>query len=159
MLDWLESSAVARLIHETTWTYPLILSAHAVGMAVLVGIMLMINFCVLGFARDIPVAAMRPMLGIVLAALVISVVSGSMLFISNANAFFESGPLRVKALLLVVGGVLLWVASRQWPRTDQRVPARSKRSGARMLAALSVVVWIGVIVAGRLIAYFDTPYT
>jgi Co/Zn/Cd efflux system component len=152
----MENSAVARLVHETLWGYPVILSGHAVGMAILVGIVLMINFRVLGFAPAVPVAAMRPMFKVALAGLAINVVSGSMLFMASANRFFESNPFRVKAVLLVIGGVLLWATSRQWFRAGGSATATG--SEYRVLAGISVAVWIGVIVAGRLIAYLDVAY-
>ena len=38
MLDWLESSAIARIVQESIWGYPIVLSAHAVGMAILVAL-------------------------------------------------------------------------------------------------------------------------
>lgn len=158
MLDWLETTGVARLVHETSWGYPIILSGHAVGMAILVGIVLMINFRVLGFAPGIPVAAMRPMYKAALVGLVINVVSGSMLFIASANTFFESNPFRIKVVLLLTGAVLLWVGWRQLAGSSNTVASDDNRSGTRIVAAISVAVWVGVIVAGRLIAYVDVAY-
>lgn len=158
MLDWFESTWVARLVHETLWGYPIILSGHAVGMAILVGIVLMINFRILGFAPAIPVAAMRPLFGFALAGLLINVASGTMLFMASANTFFDSNPFRVKVILLIAGAVLLWLTWRQWFRSGQPAPAERGGSQARLIAAVSVAVWIGVIVAGRLIAYVDVGY-
>ncbi len=158
MFDWLETTGIARLVHETSWGYPIILSGHAVGMAILVGIVLMINFRILGFAPAIPVAAMRPLFKVALVGLIVNVISGSMLFIASAGTFVESNPFRVKAVLLVVGAVLLWKGWRQWFESNDTGASDGSGSSARTLAAISVVVWIGVIVAGRLIAYVDVAY-
>jgi Co/Zn/Cd efflux system component len=107
MLDWLESTDVALMVQESAWGYPVILSGHAVGMAILVGIILMINFRVLGFASGIPIMALRPMFRVALIGLIINVISGTMLFMANANSLFGSNPFRVKIVLLAIGGVLL----------------------------------------------------
>jgi Co/Zn/Cd efflux system component len=146
------------MVQESLWGYPIVLSGHAVGMAVLVGIVLMINLRVLGFASEIPAMSLRPMFRVALIGLCINVISGTMLFMANANSLFESNPFRIKIILLAIGGVLLtlvpgrlFAGGRMPP--DVRFDVRTRR-----IAALSIVVWIGVIVAGRLIAYLDLGY-
>jgi len=146
------------MVQESVWGYPIVLSGHAVGMAVLVGIVLMINFRVLGFASEIPAMSLRPMFRVALVGLSINVISGTMLFMANANSLFESNPFRIKIILLLIGGVLLtFVPGRLFTSGgtlhDVRFDVRTRR-----IAALSIVVWIGVIVAGRLIAYLDLGY-
>lgn len=158
MLDWLENTAVARFVQESVWGYPIVLSAHAVGMGILVGILLMINFRVLGFASRVPMAALRPMLQFAMIGLAINVISGTMLFMASANLFFESNPFRVKIVLLVVGAILL--AAMPGRVFEERGAARVEAfdTGMKVLAAIVILVWLGVIVAGRLIAYLDVSF-
>lgn len=158
MLDWLESTAAARMVQESIWGYPIILSGHAVGMAILVGIVLMINFRVLGFASTVPMTALRPMFRVAMIGLVVNVISGTLLFSANANSFFESNPFRVKIVLLVLGGILL--ALMPGRLFNERGTARKEPvdGAAKSLATLAIVVWLGVIVAGRLIAYLDVGF-
>ena len=54
----LEDSKVGQTISNTEWGYPIVLSLHAIGMATMVGIALMLTLRVLGFASVIPVTAM-----------------------------------------------------------------------------------------------------
>lgn len=154
MFDWLERTRAAILIQESLWGYPIVLSGHAVGMAVLVGLVLMINFRLLGFAPRMPLASLSIFIRVAMLGLVVNVVSGSMLFAANASGFVESTPFRVKILLLLVGGILLYVVARRLPPGASTAPSR----GMRVLAAVSCLVWIGVIVSGRLIAYVDVDY-
>lgn len=158
LLDWLESTSAARMVQESIWGYPIVLSGHAVGMAILVGIVLMINFRVLGFASGVPMAALQPMFRFAMIGLVINVISGTLLFMANANSFFESNPFRVKIVLLVVGAVLLAAMPRRL--FDEGGPARTASfgTGAKVLATIAILVWLGVIVSGRLIAYLDLGF-
>jgi Co/Zn/Cd efflux system component len=158
LLDWLESSAVARIVQESIWGYPIVLSAHAIGMAILVGIVLMINFRILGFAPRIPVSSLRIMFKVALLGLVVNVVSGTMLFVANADAFYESNPFRIKVVLLVTGSALLVVLARRVFGPTAAGRSDAIESSTRIMAAASVLVWLGVIVAGRLIAYWDWSY-
>ncbi|MEJ8566109.1 DUF6644 family protein [Elongatibacter sediminis] len=152
MLDWLESTAVARMVQETMWGYPIVLSSHAVGMAILAGIVLMMNFRVLGLAPGIPLDSLRPVYRVALIGLVINVISGTMLFVANASGFVESTPFWLKMAMLVVGITLLIMMKR---RMFASGGVLEPGGGVKAMAALSSVAWLGVIVMGRLIAYWD----
>jgi len=155
VLAWLEATAVARMVQESSWGYPIVLSAHAVGMAILAGIVLMMNFRVLGLAPGIPLSALRPMVRYALAGVVINVITGTMLFIANADAFYESTPFRLKILSLVVG-LILWVKmSRSILSPADPLQSDVPSAKLKLIAAISTVAWISVIVMGRLIAYWD----
>ena len=155
MLEWLESSALARMVQESMWGYPIVLSSHAVGMAVLVGLALMINFRVLGLAPKVPLTALKTMFRIAWVGLVINVVSGTMLFVANADAFFESTPFWLKISLLVIGVTLLVMLSRRIPGAGDSAQEYVPTPQVRWIAFLSSLAFFGVIVFGRLIAYWD----
>jgi hypothetical protein len=158
LLDWLENTAAARMVQESIWGYPIILSGHAVGMAILVGIVLMINFRVLGVASAVPMAGLRPMFRFAMIGLVVNVISGTLLFCANANSFFESNPFRVKIVLLVIGGILLVLMPGRLFNERGTARAEPVDAASKSLALLAIVVWLGVIVAGRLIAYLDVGF-
>ena len=155
LLAWLEATGVARMVQESTWGYPIVLSLHAVGMAILAGIVLMMNFRVLGLAPGIPLSAMRPMFRFALAGLLINAVTGSMLFVANADAFYESTPFRLKMLSLLVGLTLWLQMSRSMLVPAGPAQSRLQSNRIRLMAALSTLAWISVVVMGRLIAYWD----
>ena len=155
-LEWLENTGVARMVQESSWGYPIILSAHAVGMAIVAGIVLMINLRILGLASAVPLAALKTMYRFALIGLVINAVSGTLLFVSNPDAFCESNPFRIKIILLIVGITLMVKTARHWFGTAGSIGRKSLfDTHAKAMAALSVAVWVGVIVSGRLIAYID----
>lgn len=155
MLEWLENSGLARLIQESAWGYPIVLSAHAVGMAILAGIVLMMNFRVLGMAPRVPMSALKPIYRVALVGLVINAISGTMLFVANPDAFWVSTPFWIKMSLLAVGIVLLVKMSRRLFPSGGVVPEVAPEKGLRLLAAVSSIAWLGVIIMGRLIAYWD----
>ena len=155
MLEWLESSALARMVQESMWGYPIVLSSHAVGMAILVGLALMINFRVLGLASKVPLTALKTMFRIAWVGLVINVVSGTMLFVANADAFFESTPFWLKISLLVIAVTLLVMLSRRIPDAGESAQDYVPTPQVRWIAFLSSLAFFGVIVFGRLIAYWD----
>lgn len=155
MLEWLENSSIALMVQESLWGYPIVLSSHAVGMAVMVGLALMINFRILGMAPQIPISALKTMFRIAWVGLVINIISGSMLFVANADAFYESTPFRLKIILLIIGVTLLAKLSRRIFGPEAGGSDYIPTSRVKLMALISSIVWIGVIVTGRLIAYWD----
>jgi hypothetical protein len=146
---------VALLVQESAWGYPIVLSSHAVGMAILAGIVLMMNFRVLGLAPAIPLAALRPMYRFALIGVVINVISGVMLFVANADAFFVSTPFWIKISLLVVGTTVMVRMARTMFAPGAAAAGTTVDGRIRLMAQISTVAWLGVIVMGRLIAYWD----
>jgi hypothetical protein len=124
-------------------------------MAILVGLALMINFRVLGLASKVPLTALKTMFRIAWVGLVINVVSGTMLFVANADAFFESTPFWLKISLLVIAVTLLMMLSRRIPDADESAQDYVPTPQVRWIAFLSSLAFFGVIVFGRLIAYWD----
>ena len=155
MLEWLESSAIARLVQESAWGYPIVLSAHAVGMAILAGIVLMINFRVLGMAPRVPLSALRPIYRVALVGLVINAISGTMLFVANPDAFVESTPFWLKISALVIGITLMVTMAKRLFAPAAMESGEPPAGNVRLLAAISSIAWLAVIVMGRLIAYWD----
>lgn len=152
-LSWLEQTALARYVQENPVGYPLVLTTHAVGMAVLAGIVLMINFRVLGFAREVPLVYFQRLLKLALVGFALNLVSGVMLFVADASAHAANVAFLVKIALLITGGTLLIVLTRRLAPAAGGDAALLESDTTRLIAAVSVLVWVGVIVAGRLIAY------
>lgn len=76
MLQWLESTVMAR---ESLWGYPIVLASHAAGMAILTGIVLIVNLRILELARDIPLSSFKAIPTVWLFGLAINVGAGVML--------------------------------------------------------------------------------
>lgn len=149
-LEWTESSAVARIIQESMWGYPIVLSSHAVGMAILAGLVLMVNFRLLGFAAAVPLSPLLTVLKVALWGFVINFISGALLFTADATHFFFSWPFRIKVMLLIIGGTCLWLVFKQLRQIDS---SSGIGTLGKAVPAIAIISWTGVIVAGRLIAY------
>jgi hypothetical protein len=153
LLSWLEQTALAEYVQANPVGYPLVLTTHAVGMAVLAGIVLMLNFRVLGFARAVPLRYFQRLMKLALLGFVLNLVSGVMLFVADASAHAANVAFLTKIALLIAGGALLIALSRRITPATAGGDAVLESDSTRTIAAVSVLVWVGVIVAGRLIAY------
>jgi hypothetical protein len=151
-LEWLQGTWVAVLVAESLWGYPLLETIHAIGMAMLIGALGLINLRVLGYKPELPVIGTRDLLPLAWIGFTLNAISGTLLFTSDAVRFFESYTFRIKIVLIVLGGINAALLGRRIFREAASSSARMD-AGTRWIAGTSLVFWVGAICAGRLIAY------
>jgi hypothetical protein len=133
------------------WAYPTVLTLHTVGMAILVGASFVINLRVLQVSGVIPLHRLRPLYRVIWIGFTINLISGLILFATEAATRVVDPVFYVKmtsiAVALTLGAV---VKRRAIDRADAPQVATVQ---TRSLAAASLGMWTVAIVAGRLMAY------
>jgi hypothetical protein len=153
-LRWLEKEPLGAWVRESEWGYPIVLCAHAVGMAIVVGCVLMVNARVLGYGRSIAIAQLRGLSWVAWSGFAVNAVSGLLLYFGNARRLTETAAFQVKILLLVIGGAMVWLLWRTLrSEAGALEPNASSSNRLKLIAAASTLTWIGVILAGRTIGY------
>jgi hypothetical protein len=150
----LEASAWALGVRDSTWIYPLANLTHLLGLALLVGPIAAFDLRLLGIGRSIDVPALSRLLTpFAICGLLLSIASGSVLFIADAGALVANPVFLIKMSLLAAG-VLNAVAFRLvWQSRLRRWDFRPPVVG-RLQALLSIAIWLSTATSGRLIAYF-----
>ena len=152
-LEWLQSTWIGTTIAESVWGYPLFETIHAIGMAMLIGALGLINLRVLGYKPELPLLGTRSLLPLAWLGFTLNAFSGTLLFMSNAVGFFDNIMFRVKIVLIVLGGINAALLSRDIFREPSGGAAVVPSANARRLAATSLVFWFGAVICGRFIAY------
>src|SRR6185295_8924132 len=153
MLTSLEQSAFSTwlLSSNSIWAYPTVLTLHTFGMMVLVGAALMIDLRLLGFGRTIPLQSMDRLFRVIWGAFALNAVTGTMLFIADAD---KRGPELLFLTKLALVGVVLVTAVRIRRMNFQDGNEPVVISGAaKRPAVISLFAWSAAITAGRLLAY------
>jgi hypothetical protein len=154
-MDRLADSSLALAMRNELWLYPLVEVVHIIGFSVLVGAVVMFDLRVLGLSRAIAVTALaRHLLTWAVAALLLIVPAGLMMFSAHPHDFADNQVFVLKLGLIAAAGInaLLFHAGtyrsvEQW-NTDRKAPGL-----ARVQALASIALWITVILCGRLLAY------
>jgi hypothetical protein len=152
-LEWLQTTWVAELVATSLWGYPLFETIHSIGMAMLIGSLGLINLRVLGYKPELPMLGLRELLPLAWLGFTLNAVSGTLLFTSDAVYFFGKWTLRIKLLLVVLGGLNAALLGRRVFREAAGAPAAPAALGTKVIALLSLVFWLGAVCFGRLIAY------
>jgi hypothetical protein len=155
-LLWLESTSPAVAISESSWLFPSIESVHVIAIALVVGSITMVDLRLLGLnLKERRVAELtREVLPWTWASFCAAVISGALLFSSNATHYWGTVPFRAKMLLLALAGVNMLVfhstAYRSLARWDGAAPPPR---AAKIAGGLSLALWIGVVTMGRWIGF------
>ena len=150
LLAWIEGSAIATWTRESPsiWAYPTILALHTMGLGVVVSANAVVDFRLLGYGRRIPLRSLAPLYHLVWWAFALNAVTGVLLFMSEATTKAKQPVFYIKLTLIALA---LWNATlTRRVVTEEKKPEMSR---ARRLAFVSLTLWTGTIVAGRLMAY------
>lgn len=155
-VTWLGETPWSIALHESQYMYSFIETAHVMGITLFVGTIAMVDLRLLGLAfKDVSVSAMlKKMLPWTVGGFALMVVTGLLLFYAIPVRTFHSLWFRIKVVLLLAGAINIWHFHH---RVQQDVSkwdvGVQPPTSARISAAISLVVWCGVIVTGRMIAY------
>jgi hypothetical protein len=151
--SWPQTSLV-RWVAESDYGYPTVLTLHSIGMALVVGIVLMIDLRIVGFAKTVSLTALRRFFFVMWIGFAINLVSGSLLFLANHTAFLHNTAFLTKLSLLIVGAIATAFLSRDVAQSNDSGQVSPR---ARVIAAISIAVWLGAITAGRIVGYTSVP--
>ena len=84
-LAWLEATGLAEWVRSSTAGYPSMIALHALGMAIMVGLSLLLDMRILGWFAGVPLQALRRFFALAWLGFGINFVSGSMLFSAQAT--------------------------------------------------------------------------
>ncbi len=160
MLDsWLQSlqdSPPATAIREGATLFPWIECVHVLALTVVVGSIAVVDLRLIGWAsRDRSVGEVSATtLPITWSAFAVALLTGSLLFSSNATTYAHNIFFQLKMALIVAAGanmglyhLLIGRDARQW-RTVADTPVR-----ARITGAVSLCLWVAVVAFGRWIGF------
>lgn len=153
---YLENTSLSAAIRDSLWAYPALEIIHITGITMLVGAALLFDLRLLGSSKELPLMSLaRHLLPWSKRGLLLIVPSGFLLFMTNAVALVHNPIFWLKMTLLLCAGANAWM----FHRTTARMPGnwlekRRAPTGLRIIALLSMLLWIAVIACGRLLAYY-----
>ncbi len=153
----LEGTALAAWVRESPslFAYTMILSVHAIGLAIVVGISTLIALRLLGFARGIPLAVLPKMYPVIWFGFGINAVSGGLLFLAEATKMAVMVAFIAKLGFVAIGMVVGQLLQSRYFSDTQNVNAGIVTPVGRRLACASLVCWYVALIVGRLTGYPD----
>jgi uncharacterized membrane protein SirB2 len=155
---WLGATPLSLLIQQVAWVIPAVQTLHILCIAIVMSSVFMVDLRLLGvIATAQPLASVAErFLPWIWPTLIVLLLSGSTLIIGEPARSLENPAFRVK-LLLIIAAIAVTAVLQRVLRRDPGffdVSAR-RRAGAKFIAAASLILWVGIVCAGRWIAYLD----
>lgn len=154
--QWLDQKAVGSGIRQSVWLFPALETIHLLGMAALVATITALDLRLMGVAaRQQPVSKMAArLIPWAWLAFAVQVVTGVLLFSSEAVKIYGNPAFRLKMLLLLLAGgqalIFQTLVSSKLPAWDDRP---SLPFAAKIIGVSSMLLWLGVVTAGRFIGF------
>ncbi len=151
--EWCEATTIGQTIRESLWLFPVIESIHLLGLAMIGGAVLLVDFRLMGvglsrqpvgqLARDI-----HPWL---VGSLAVMLVTGILLFLSESIRCYYSPPFWWKMQFLLAAILYTFTVRRKVALSDDN---RVGPFWGRVVALVSLSLWFGVAFSGRWIAFY-----
>lgn len=148
--QWCQDTALGVAIRESVWMFPIIEAVHLLALALIGGAVLVVDLRLAGLVlRHQPASAIaRDAEPWLIGSLAVMIVTGVLLFMSEALKCYYSPPFWLKMAFLAIAVAFTFTLRR---RVAERATRRWLMTAA---AVVSVLLWAGVGLMGRGIGFY-----
>lgn len=150
----LQASELSQTLRASVWLYPLVNTGHVVGIALLFGAITPLDLRLMGVGRSIALQPLARMLvPVAIVGILLAVATGLLLFVTRPLDYVVLPLFGVK-MVLVLAAIFNALALRLSPAWGLvSVSVGAPRPAWRVAGLVSIVLWLSVITAGRLVGY------
>jgi hypothetical protein len=151
----IEASTIGRNVRMSNWLFPTVESAHIMGLVLVIGSIMWLDFRLLGLSSDKSVTKVsKDVMPYAWVGAIVSISTGVVLWTSEAAHLYINPAFRLKMLMIVLIGVNAAFFELVTRRNVKEWDVNTKTPfGAKLAGILSICLWMGVVIAGRWIAY------
>ncbi len=148
--DWVAATRFADWAASSALAYPVANTVHVLALVLLLGGIGLVDLRTIGLFRSLPLQPLsKALVPIAATGVLILAASGSILFAADAKSLAMSGTFKLKLILIALALANVALFRLLFGATVSDPP----RAAARILALVSLLLWLGVAIAGRMIAY------
>ena len=150
--QWCEASGIGETIRKSSWLFPVIEAIHLLGLGVIGGAVLVVDLRLLGLGlrRQSAAQLTRDAQPWLLGSLALMIVTGGLLFLSEAIKCYYHDAFWFKMSCLFLAIVFTFTIQRKVIMTDE---SRLRPLWSKVVAVVSVLLWAGVGIGGRWIGF------
>jgi hypothetical protein len=144
-------------VNLNPWVWPAMETLHFLGLAVLFGVVLIVNLRMLGMMRKVPFSALHALLPVGIAAFGLNLVTGMLFFIATPGQYTQNVAFYGKVVLMLAAAaniLYLTIFDDVWklgPEDDAPLTAK-------IIAGSGILLWLGVIFCGRMLPFIGNSF-
>lgn len=159
--NWLHGTSLsAAMSGGYPMLWPICETIHFVGLALLVGTIGLLDLRMLGMAKGIPAKALQRLIPWGVAGFVVNAITGFMFFAGDPSQYLNNIAFWMKMLFIALAGlnVLAFYVTGLARRVDGLAAGQDAPAGAKLIGALSIALWIGVMYWGRMLPFIGNAF-
>lgn len=159
LVAWLQSTALSTAIVSEIWVWPAAEAIHFVGLALVLGIIGLLDARLIGLFPGVSVQALRELVPYAVLGFGLSLFSGVVFLIGHPEQYVHNFSWWLKVLSLLVAGanavLFEWTCAQRVMALgpDERLPWL-----ARGIGAMSLVAWLSVLYWGRMLPFIGDAF-
>ena len=157
---WLEATPVSRAVTYYSWIWPTCETLHFVGLALLIGNVGVLDLRLLGAVKRLPVAPLNRLVRWGVLGFVVNLLTGIVFFIGAPSQYVANIAFAMKLLFMLLAAVNLAVfhACGIARAVDALGPGDDAPASAKIIAATSLFLWIGVMFWGPMLPFIGNAF-
>lgn len=156
IITWLNSTALHSWVIGGTWTWPIMEIFHFIGLCLLMGALLIIDLGLIGVVKNLAPKATHRLLKLVFIGFGLNLITGTLFIFGDPGRYFINIGFQIKMGLMILAAVnAIWYMRRIAPKIET-LDTFTPSGETKLVGALSLILWFGVLMCGRLIPYVGT---
>jgi hypothetical protein len=157
VLLWIKSLPPGEFVRSTWWAFPTLQSLHFCGMAMVIGIVGLLDLRTLGLAKSLPIRPLHRLLPLAWIGFGLNLCTGLMFFMHDPFVYAFNRSFRWKLLFILLAGVnALWFELGVFTNLERWQDKVETSNLAKVISAISLALWVAVIFGGRYIAFTNS---
>jgi hypothetical protein len=160
LANWLTATSLSAFVNNHAWVWPACESLHFVGLALLIGNVGLLDLRLLGFEKRLPIMAVNRFVRWGVLGFAINLVTGIFFFAGNPAQYIHNIAFGWKVAFMALAGVnvLVFYATGMARVVKALGPGDDAPVLVKVIAATSLVLWIGVMYMGRMLPYIGNSF-
>jgi hypothetical protein len=153
---WIDSTPMHRFMQENPAAFTACETLHFMGLTILIGALMIIDLRGLGLFKRMPFGEVHKLVPFAIGAFIVQLATGVCFVFQGPQPYFDNLSFRVKMVLVLLAGINALVFEvlvfRPYKAGDIAVETAPI---TRFTCLASILMWFGVLMAGRLIPYIQ----
>ena len=158
---WLNSTSLhAAMAGGYPWLWPACETVHFVGLAMLVGIVGMLDLRMIGMGKGIPIATLQHLMPWGVVGFVLNAITGFLFFAGDPLQYMNNVAFWWKMAFIALAGVNVgaFYITGLAARVDATGAWQDAPLGAKLVGATSLFLWVGVMYWGRMLPFIGSAF-
>ena len=157
---WLKTTSLSAFVVHYSWVWPAAETLHFIGLAMLIGVIGLLDLRMLGVAKRVPFAPLHRLLPCAICGFAICFGTGILFFSGDPFQYIHNSVFWFKLLFIGLAGlnVLLFYISGLYRTLEHLGPGDDAPVAAKLIAATSLVLWLGVMYLGRMLPFLGNAF-